>query len=280
MTDLLGARTGFADVNGARLYYEMAGSGPAVALLHFGLGDSRSWDEQFAALAERYTVVRYDYRGVGRSSMPPDAYSPRGDLEALLSALGLGRVALVGVSMGGGLAMDFTLEHPTRVTTLVVVGASPSGLALDEETAAALSRLFAPVEEAERAGDLERASDLEVSIWVDGPGRSADQGPAAVRERVRRMNLENWRRQAAEIQGTVVPLEPPAAARLGEIGVPTLVIVGDEDLPDIVGAADIIAGGIPGARKVVMRGTAHAPHMEKPEEFNSLVLDFLAAQHA
>ncbi len=275
MTDLMNARTGFADVNGARLYYGMAGSGPAVALLHFGLGDSRAWDAQFAAFAERYTVVRYDYRGFGKSSMPPGEYSQRGDLDALLTTLGIGKVALVGVSMGGGLAIDYALAYPDRVTAIVPVGASPSGLVPSGDMLVELERLFAPVEEAEKVGDIERANDFEVHIWVDGPGRAAEQVPADVRDRVREMNLLCWQRQNDLKQGIAVPLDPPAVGRLGEIHQAALAIVGDEDLPNLLLAADAIAVGIPGARKAVMRGTAHAPNIEKPEEFNRLVLDFL-----
>jgi pimeloyl-ACP methyl ester carboxylesterase len=278
MTNASQSRTGYVEVNGAQLYYEIAGSGPAVALLHFGIGDSRAWDDQFPVLAERYTVVRYDYRGFGKSSMPPGEYSQRADLDGLLTALGIGTVALVGVSMGGGLTMDYALEHPDRVTALVPVGAAPSGGKPTAEQEAEMERIFAPVEEAEKADDIERANDIEVHIWVDGINRTPEQVPADVREKVRMMNLESWRRQDELKQGKPQPLDPPAATRLGEIRVPALVIVGDEDLPDLIGAADIMAAVIPGAQKAVMHGTAHAPNMEKPDEFNRLVLDFLG-QH-
>jgi pimeloyl-ACP methyl ester carboxylesterase len=275
MTSAQQSHSGFAEVNGARLYHEVAGSGPAVALLHFGLGDSRFWDEQFDVFAERYTVVRYDYRGFGKSSMPPGEYSMRADLDALLNHLGIGKVAVVGVSMGGGLAIDYTLEHPDRVTALVPVAAGLGGRVPDEQDKADFERIFAEEQAAEQAGDIERANDLEVHIWVDGPNRTPEQVPAAVREKVRQMNLESWRRQDEVNQGKALPMDPPAAGRLGEIRAPTLVIVGDEDIPPILRTADYIAAHISGAREVVMHGTAHAPNMEKPEEFNRIVLDFL-----
>jgi 3-oxoadipate enol-lactonase len=275
MTALPNPRSGFADVNGARLSYEIAGSGPAITLLHFGIGDSRAWDDQFAVFAGRYTVVRYDYRGFGKSTMPPGEYSQRADLDGLLTALGIEKVALVGVSMGGGLAIDYALEHPDRVTAIVPVAATPSGGKPTDEQQVEMERIFAPVEEAERAGEIERANDAEVHIWVDGVGRTPDQVPAAVREKVRVMNLESWQRQDELKQGTPRPLDPPARDRLAEISAPTLVIVGDEDLSPILSAADLFVSAIPGARKAMMHGTAHAPNMEKPEEFNRLVLDFL-----
>src|SRR5579875_1127026 len=230
MTSTPQSQSGFAEINGARLYYEVAGSGPAVALLHFGLGDSRFWDDQFGVFAERYTVVRYDYRGFGKSSMPPGEYSMRADLDALLNHLGIGPVAVVGVSMGGGLAIDYTLEHPERVTALVPVAAGLGGQVWSDEDKATFERLFA----AEEAADIARANDIEVHIWVDGPNRSPEQVPSAVREKVRQMNLESWRRQDELKQGKALPLEPPAAGRLGEIHAPTLVVVGEGDIPPVI----------------------------------------------
>lgn len=275
MTPPSGVRSGFAEINEASLYYEIAGSGPAVALLHFGLGDSRFWDAQFPVFAERYTVVRYDYRGFGKSSMPPGEYTQRGDLAALLDHLGIGKVALVGVSMGAGLTIDYALEHPDRVTALVAVAGGPPSGEPTEEDKADFARFFGPIEEAEQAGDIERANDLEVHIWVDGPNRTPEQVPSAAREKVRMMNLDSWRRQDELKQGKPLPLDPPAGRRLGEIRVPTLVVVGDEDVPPVLRTVDFVAANIPGAQKVVMHGTAHAPNMEKPEEFNRTVLDFL-----
>src|SRR5262249_10873708 len=269
------SQTGYADINGARLYYEVAGSGPAVTLLHFGLGDSRFWDDQFSVFAERYTVVRYDYRGFGRSSIPPGEYSQRADLDGLLRFLDIGRTALVGVSMGGGLAIDYTLEHPEGVNALVSVAAGLSGYEPSGEEGEDMERIFGPIEEAEKVGALDRANDLEVRVWVDGPRRTPEQVPSGVREKVREMNGNLYRRLQESKQGRPQPLDPPALQRLGEIHVPALIVIGDEDVPGLIHLSDRIAAGIPGARKVVMHDTAHAPNMERPDEFNRIVLDFL-----
>jgi pimeloyl-ACP methyl ester carboxylesterase len=271
------SQTGYAEVNQARLYYEVAGSGPAVTLLHFGLGDSRFWDDQFAVFAERYTVVRYDYRGFGKSSIPPGDYSQRADLDGLLQYLGIHTTAVIGVSMGGGLALDYTIEHPERVSALVPVAAAPSGYEPSREEQEEISQLFGPIQAAEQAGDLDLANDLEVRLWVDGPRRTPEQVPSAIREKVREMNGNLYRRLEEAKQGRPQPMNPPAAQRLGEIHVPTLVIIGDQDVPGLIRMAEFIAAGIPGARRVVMPDTAHAPNMERPAEFNHIVLSFLDA---
>jgi 3-oxoadipate enol-lactonase len=265
--------TGYADVNGVRLYYEVAGEGHSLVLQHEGIADCRMWDDQFGVFAQRYRVVRYDYRGFGKSSMQPGAFSLRDDLLVLLRVLGIVKTYLLGASLGGSMTVDFALEHPDIVDAIIPVAPGLSGLQPPEEEAT----LFEPVEEAIKAGDLDRANDLEVHIWVDGPNRAPDQVDPAVREKVRVMNGDSFKRQDEWTDAKPVPLEPPAVGRLGEIHVPTLVIIGDEDVPHVQRAADAIASGIAGAKKVVMHNTAHVLMMERPEEFNRIVLDFLAS---
>src|SRR5438270_10481819 len=104
--------TGFADVNGSRLYYEMMGEGHPLVLIHGGYMDRRMWDDQFAAFAEHYQVIRYDVRGFGKTELPQAPYSDRQDLYDLLQALGVTKTLLLGLSLGGEVAIDFTLEHP------------------------------------------------------------------------------------------------------------------------------------------------------------------------
>ncbi|HET8627780.1 MAG TPA: alpha/beta fold hydrolase [Thermomicrobiales bacterium] len=262
------ATSGYADVNGARLYYEIAGAGPPLVLNHAGIADNRMWDYQFAAFAEHYRVVRYDIRGCGRSNDPPGPFSGRGDLYGLMTALGIARAHLVGLSIGGSIVLDFAIEHPEMVTALVPVAAGLGGYAYtgrDEQEEA--------LEAAMAAGDYERANEIDLQVWVDGPRRARSQVPAGVRERVREMNAGIYAQLPN--QGEPQRMDPPAAARLGEIHAPTLVIVGDEDVPDILDVADVLAANIPGARKVVVPGVAHMVNMERPAEFNRLVLDFL-----
>jgi pimeloyl-ACP methyl ester carboxylesterase len=262
----------FAAVNGARLYYEVAGSGPALTLIHAGIADSRMWDDQFAVFAERFRVVRYDLRGFGQSEMPAGPYTMRDDLRALLHALGIARTHLIGVSMGGSIALDFTLDFPELVSSLVLVAAGISG----SKPSDFLREQWTALEAVMERGDLDAVNELELRLWVDGAGRTPDQVNPSVRERVRVMNAGVLANEARNEQGQLArPLDPPALGRLDEIAAPTLVIVGTLDVPDILENADLLAAPIPGARKVVLPGVAHLPPLEVPAEFNRLVLDFL-----
>ncbi|MBA3953508.1 MAG: alpha/beta fold hydrolase, partial [Rubrobacter sp.] len=126
---------------------------------------------------------------------------------------------------------------------------------------------------ADEAGDLERVSELEVRMWVDGPRRGPEVVDPTVRDLVREMNLIALKNEVLKL-GEELELQPPAVSRLSQIRAPTLVLVGEEDRPRPLAAADLLES-LPDARKTVMAGTAHLPNMERPEEFNRLVLDFL-----
>jgi 2-hydroxy-6-oxonona-2,4-dienedioate hydrolase len=262
-----------AEVNGARVYYEVAGEGEPLVLVHAGIADSRMWDDQLDDFAGYYRVIRYDMRGFGRTEMVEGPFSHHEDLRGLLDFLALDRVHLVGCSMGGGTVLDFALEYPERVGNLVLVGPAVGGFDPDFGPPKEWDELVA----ADEAGDLGLISELEVRMWVVGPGRSPEDVEVSVRDLVREMNLIALQNEATELGEEWEP-EPPAADRLPDIQAPTLLVIGDEDQPRIFAAADLLEKELPNVRKVIMHGTAHVPNMEHPEEFDRIVLDFLRDQ--
>lgn len=276
MTAESGARRdGFAPVNGARLYYVVEGAGPALVLLHAGVSDHQMWDAVVPAFSDRYQVIRYDQRGFGQSSIPSGPFSLHDDLYGLLEHLGVPAATVVGVSIGARVALDFTLTHPARVRALVPVAAGLGG----RTPTAADKAVYAPMEAAYAAKDLERVLELETALWLVGPGRKPGQAVAPdLRARFQAIERANLTREMAGegAESQPVPLDPPARDRLGEIQVPTLVIVGDADVPDCVTDAGRLAAGIAGARAVVLPNVAHMVPMEAPAEFNRLLAEFLA----
>ncbi len=271
-------QTGYVDVEGARLYYETAGEGHCLVLIHAGVADHRMWDDQFQVLAERLQVVRYDTRGFGRSRTEDVEFSNRLDLRELLRHLGINRATVCGVSRGGQIAVDFTLEYPEMVEALIPVAAGISGYQGGHEAREIETRMFTEMEEAWGRRDLERLIDLEVRMWVDGPGQPLDRVDARIREQVRQMERDTMASNTTE--GKPQPLSPLAIERLEEIRAPTLVVWGDLDTSGVLAMADIMAQRIPRARKVVFPGTAHMLTMEKPEEFTRIILGFLSEVHA
>jgi pimeloyl-ACP methyl ester carboxylesterase len=256
-------------LNGARIHYERSGTGFSVLVIHAGIADSRMWEPQATAFASTFDMIRPDLRGFGDTELPPAPYSSLADVVALLDHLEIDRAHVVGCSMGGTLAIDLALEHPQRVARLVLVAAGVSGSNLGSGDAA----LFTEIEEADKAGDMDAVNRAEVRLWVDGPRRREGSAPATVRALVLDMNGRSLHTDWSSAES--VPIDRPAIGRLSEIAAPTLVVVGDEDLPHCHANADLITSKVPGARKVVIKDAAHLPSLERPEEFNRIVLDFL-----
>jgi pimeloyl-ACP methyl ester carboxylesterase len=278
MSESIQSIRGFAEVNGAKLYYEVTGTGHPLVLLHEGIADSRMYDDQFHAFAQCYRVVRFDLRGFGQSDLPPSdkPVALHEDLYGLLVFLGIKKTYVLGMSMGGAIALDFTLAHPAMVDALILVAPGVSGYDMTSFEAE-YQAIGEEIEEAVKRGDYERASELETRIWVDGPERTPQQVDPVVRQRVYEMNLHNSRNMGAAEFPPPQELDPPAIARLGEVAVPTCLIIGDKDVREMLSIIQKLEQGIPGARKVVMHDVAHALNMERPEEFNQIVLDFLGS---
>jgi 3-oxoadipate enol-lactonase len=262
--------SGFVEIESGRAYYESAGEGPAVVLIHAGIAHSGMWDDQFHTFAEHFRTIRYDLRGLGKTESPSGAFSFRQDLRDLLTALGVERAAVVGLSMGGQFAVDFALEHPEMVTALIPVAAGLSGHTGSQSEVEA--ELESQIKAAWEQKDLALLNELELRMWVDGPGQRSDRVPSILRERVRDMNAVAL---AHTEDITSRRLDPPAVGRLGEIQVPTLVMVGDLDETVVRAACAVLAKGIAGAAQVVFPGVAHMVNMERPERFNRVVIEFL-----
>jgi pimeloyl-ACP methyl ester carboxylesterase len=269
---------GVAHVNNTELHYEVGGSGHPLTLIHGMLLDRRSWDDQFDVFEQQYKVLRYDMRGWGDSAQeeaePP--FSPRQDLLSLLEFLHINTTYLLGLSGGGAVALDFTLEHPDTVDALILVSSGLSGypLRMTETIQAFIGQYYGGLQQK----DIARAVEATVRFWTDGPRRTPSQVNAQARARITEMSTQHIQRHGDFMahQKHMLPLEPSAVNRLAEVKVPTLVVVGEEDAPETIEIANALEQGIAGAKKVVIPGTAHHPNMEKPEEFNRVVLDFLS----
>ncbi len=255
--------------------YDRAGprGGIPVVLVHAGIADRRMWEPQWPALTDATDAVRLDLRGFGESTeRPREELSPVDDLLDTLTELGIERCHLVGASMGAGVAVETALTSPDRVASLMLV--APGGSLIPEATEEL--RTFARAENsAMDRGALDEAVEANVTWWVDGPRRDADAVDPAVRELVRRMQRLAFELTSDWDDLDEKELEPPALERLDQIKVPTLVLVGGHDLDAIHQAAALVAEGVPGARRVDWTDTAHVPSMERPDDFLSLLLEWV-----
>lgn len=266
---------GFAQSGGARIYYESTGSGPALVFVHAGVSDSRMWDPQIAEFAPYYRVIRYDLRGFGKSAFVAEPFSYRDDLLSVLRHLGIARAAIVGCSMGGATAIDFALEHPEMVTALVLVGSGVSGLNDPKELSPDAIKSWTEGMRLIEKGDLDGARELEARYWIDGPRRDPAQVDPAYRSRARELHRENFSIERMARQEK--PIDPPAIGRLGEIGAPTLLMIGECDSEDLLKLAPRMQAEIRGAKMVTIKNAAHLPSLEHPDEFNSVLREFLSS---
>ncbi|GCE13564.1 alpha/beta fold hydrolase [Tengunoibacter tsumagoiensis] len=266
-------QTGFLDVQGAPFYYEVAGQGPAVLLIHAGIADHRMWDQQFATFAQQYQTIRYDLRSFGESQLPAGPFAFYEDPAALLQHLGIKKAHVIGASFGGKIALDFALTHPTMVESLLLVAPDISGYPPSDDI-----RRFGEEEEAllER-GDKEGATELNLRMWVDGPRRTPEQIDPLVRQRVHDMQYQAFMTSVPE-GAEVIALNPPAIERLEEIHAPTLVLVGDYDVPQKLVTAQELTKRINEAHSIIVPGAAHMINMELPEVFTNTALEFLHTQ--
>ena len=254
------------------VWHDVHGEGPPVVLLHAGIADSRMWEPQLRSFPKSHTVIRLDLQGFGNSPIETNPISYRGSVREALDAAGVERAAVVGTSLGGMVALDFALDSPERVSALVLVGAGTDDHDYSEEM-----QTFDAEEEAALArGDLDAAVTANLDFWLAGPRRTLDEVDPKIRELVADMQLQAFRRSKGHDDVRADRLDPPASQRLGDVNVPTLVVTGDEDLEDIRMMGDRLARDIPDAERATIAGAAHLPNLERPKEFDRIVLDFLA----
>ena len=264
--------SGFANIDNAKIFYETAGKGIPLVMIHAGVADSRQWENEFSKFAQSYQVIRYDMRGYGKSEPVDGEFSHMSDLVSLLDTLGIyDPIILMGCSMGGGIAMDFALTYPSRVKALIMVGSGPSGLELDVPA----PTKFTEAEKAFEAGDLDLVAEIETQIWFDGTDRTPEQVNPEMRKLLWEMNRIALGYEVKQLGKRLPNTQIPAFDRLGDLDIPVLVIVGSHDTPYILAAADYMTEKISSVRKVIIEDAAHLPNMDQPDEFQGIVRDFL-----
>lgn len=227
-------------------------------LLHAGVADSRMYRQQLETLAPARAL---DLPGFGQTPIGPDTPDDR---TFVRNNLPDAPATLVGTSLGGRLALELALEVPERVAALVLVGSGLDGHEWSEEV-----RAFGAEEEAAlERGDLDAAVEANIKLWL------ADDADPEVRALVAEMQRDAFQLQEG-YESPLPPLDPPASTRLREIGIPTLVVTGSEDVRDIHEIAEKLAAEIPGAERATIAGSGHLPSLERPDDFDRVVLAFL-----
>lgn len=237
---------------------DSGGDGLPLVLLHPGVGDSSVWDKVMPRLVQRHRVIRYDARGFGRSPAPTAKYSQSQDLSAVLDHFGLSRVVLVASSMGGATALSLTLDEPGRVAGLALFVPGVTGY-----EGFSSPQLMAQIETLAKDGDMDGLVALGLRTWAAAGVDDDEEAAAQLRGAI-----PAW----FATQPFQVP-DAPAFDRLGELALPCVLALGEQDQAEVIRCNEEMAARIPGCRLVRMPGSDHLPTLREPETVADLVLE-------
>jgi len=258
--------SGFVTVADGRIFYEAAGQGRAVVLIHDGLIHRETWDAQFREFSRSFRTVRWDRRGYGQSPAARAPFSHIDDLHEVMKALKIERAVLVGASAGGMLALHFALDYPAMVEALVLVGPIVSGMPFSEHFTTRGGRGQPPPDSAVEARATYWAS---TDPWILAPTSTE------AKRRMRELMLAHPDNGAG---ARFARWSPAALGRLSQIKVATLLITGESDIPDVHAHMGAIQAAIPGANRIVLPRAGHLPQLEVPDAFNAALTKFLASR--
>ena len=258
----------------AELATEVVGAGAPIVFLHANVCDRRMWRDQLASAGTTHKAIAYDRRGFGETRCEPEDFRALTDLEAVLDATAGNEPAiLVGCSLGGRIALDAAIRRPLRVRALVLIAPSVPG-APKVTHPPDIDTLLAQSRDAESSGDLDRLNAIKARLWLDGPLAPEGRVTGPVRDLFLDMNGIALRSPPF---GSEVDVPAPYN-RLAEVAVPTLVIWGDLDFPDIQERCRHVATTVPRAESHQMAGAAHLPSLERPAEITALIAAFVRQQ--
>jgi pimeloyl-ACP methyl ester carboxylesterase len=256
----------FIDVENGKIYYEECGAGlQAVVLLHDGLTHSAIFDSVWPAFCKSFHAIRYDRRGHGRSPESTTWYTETEDLATLLRHLKVSKTVLVGSSHGGELSIDFTLQYPQMAQQLVLVGSVVSGMPYSDHFLNRGMENSKPFEKNDKAAGVANWANDK---YVLGTGHEE--------ARKKLLQLLTANPQDLTHNDYARPTQT-ALPRLHEIKIPTLIVTGDADIPDVHAHAGAIEAGIRGSRRIVLNNAGHLPYLELPDEFTKVVIGFIQA---
>jgi pimeloyl-ACP methyl ester carboxylesterase len=260
-----GTERRLVEVNGTFLAHHDEGTGEPVVLVNGGGMDMRQWEPAARELQRHgFRVIRYDPRGWGGSPPGDGPHAEHDDLAGLLDALRIPRADVVGMSWGGGVAIDAALAHPGRVRRLVLVGPAVGGYPWSRDFVARNTAWAREPNDSVRSQSL-----LDDAYFI--PGAKSDPALMQTARALLMANAKTFRLSGANVRR----LDPPAHGRLEEIRTPTLVITPERDHPDLIAIGKMLDQRVPDSRETMMPGVGHMANLERPAELARIIAEFL-----
>ena len=267
-------KTGTIKAGNFQVYYERAGKGDAVLLLHAGLQDHTMWMDQVKALSDKYEVITIDLPYHGKTIGTDTTLLAQDVIKIVLDSLHLQKVSVAGLSMGASVTQDFIIAYPQRVNKAILIAPGINGYEKTHPVDSVSMEWWQLFKDALNEKDTNRAAIEFTKAWAEGVYRKGDSLKAPVSQFIYKTSLANLRLH--KMAGwPLLQSHPPAIESLASVQVPVLIIDGDKDLPYITACSEYLQKKIPKARRVIMKDVAHMLNIEKPEELNNLLLDFL-----
>jgi 3-oxoadipate enol-lactonase len=268
--------SGYAEVNGTKLYYEAAGTGKPLILIHGSFGDRRFWDLQFAELSKKYKVIRYDIRGYGKSALPDSSqvYRDSDDLNALMDFLGIKKANICGLSLGSFIAIDFALSHPEKCISLIPCGPRVAGDGTAEYKTSSGDSISVIITKTIYLVKGKGAKEATDYLWTGDHVMAKGVVSPKTLQSLLKMGYEySWWRYIHP--GKREYAFGMAIKQLSEIKIPTLIVTAEYDFELCKEVAEILVKGIPDAKLALIKGAGHIMNMDKPKDFNKAIFKFI-----
>ena len=260
--------SGYIQIDSSKIYYESYGHGEPIILIHAGVTDMRMWDFQINDLSKKFTVVRFDQRGFGKSSIPKQKYNPILDIITLMDSCEIDKAHIIGISLGALQAIDLAIEYPERVKTLIISGASLPDWQLPKDVLAKHIEFTRYV--------MENGPDSAVKRMLIDPYWSQsipDNKYKKSRELFENILIDNKKSFTVNWQLRELPID--LVDRIENIDCTVLMFKPENEMSSIVPIADTLAKKIPNIKIVEIADASHLLNMEKPDEFNMTIIEFI-----
>lgn len=266
-------QSGYLPFNGGRLYYQVSGQGAPLIFVHAGFQDHRMWQQQVQHFSRQYKVITFDLPGHGLTVAGNERPLAAEVVKAVMDGLNIDRAALVGLSLGGAISIDFALQYPQRVTKLVLAGSGLPGWDENRKVDTTTTQYITALFDALNKKDTAEAATIFVKSWYAGPERSINDFPKSLRDSGYATTYQNMLRH--KVSGWPRFTQPTAIHRLPQLQKPLLILTGTIDMPEVLLMNRWLKENVKGAQQVLMPGLAHMLNLEDPAQFNKLIEDFL-----
>lgn len=258
-------------LNTSRIYYEQCGKGEALVFVHAGMMDHRMWQKQVPFFSKKYKVVVYDQRGHGLTGNGDSAYFECNGLKAILDKLNISKATFIGISLGACTVTDLAIRYPKIVKKLILVSPGLNGWEWTKDTV--IKHYEQMSDAAYKQNDTGSLIEYFIRSWVDGPMRRPGEVEAPVRLFAGQLVKENTKKHFTDA-GPLF-LTPPAIGLLKKIKAKCLIIWGGKDALDIRQIANLLHKNISTSSQYVFPDAGHLIPLEKPLDFNRIVMRFL-----